>query len=323
MNDPGEIRVLTWNLFHGQDGAGLGPTLRSTLLGCGVGDGAFLHLNRKWIDEMADVIASRRPTFAALQEVPPLAVARLAARTGMRVAHAVMPPLVGSVRLRGQLAERNPDLWQTHEGTVNAVLIAAPWQIVAGGVWTVRHNPPGFVTRTAYGLRLPRREALHWLLEPRRLVAVRIRHPAGPTVTVASLHCHNSLVWELIAHEVRRVIPRILERVPPDEPVLVAGDVNAAGVEHPAIRALVAAGLAEDTTADLAMDHVFHRGLRVTSPPRTSPRDVREIDAAHRGRRYRVLLSDHDLVEATYRIPEGVSSGVPSDVRPLTTPRSP
>lgn len=303
MIDPGEIRALTWNLFHGQDGARLGPTLRSTLLGCGVDDGTFLHLNRRWIDEMADVIASRRPTFAALQEVPPLAVARLAARTQMRVAHALMPPLVGSVRLRGRLSQRRPDLWRTHEGTANAVLIAAPWEIVPGGVWTVRHNPPHFVTRTAHELRLPRRETLHWLLEPRRLVAVRLRHPSGRTVTVASMHCHNSLVWELVAREVGRVIPRVLERVPPDEPVLVAGDLNAAGVEHPAVRALVAAGLAEDTTADLALDHIFHRGLQVTSPPRRLPREVREIDVTHREHGYRVLLSDHDLVEAAYRTP--------------------
>ena len=307
MSDPGEIRALTWNLFHGQDGAGLGPTLRSTLLGCGVDDGAFLHLNRKWIDEMADVIASRRPTVAALQEVPPLAVTRLAARTGMRVAHALMPPLVGSLRLRGQLAERNPDLWRTHEGTANAVLVGAPWDLVPGGVWTVRHNPPRFVIRTAHRLRLPGREALHWLLEPRRLVAVRIRHPTGATVTVASLHCHNSRVWDLIAHEVRRVIPRVLERVPADEPVLVAGDLNAAGIEHPAIRALVAAGLAEDTTADLVLDHIFHRGLRVASPPRALPREAREVAATHRGRGYKVLLSDHDPVEATYRIPGDIA----------------
>lgn len=303
MSDPGEIRVLTWNLFHGQDGAGLGPTLRSTLLGCGVDDGEFLHLNRKWIDEMADVIASRRPTVVALQEVPPAALTRLATRTGMRVAQAVMRPLIGSLRLRGQLAERNPDLWRTHEGTANAVLVDASWEIVPGGVWTVRHNPPRFVIRTALGLRLPGREALHWLLEPRRLVAVRIRHPAGATLTAVSLHCHNALVWEVIAHEVRRVIPRVLERVPPDEPVLVAGDINGAGVEHPAIRALAAAGLAEDTTADLVLDHIFHRGLRVAAAPRTLPREAREIAVPHRGRGYRVLLSDHDLVEATYRMP--------------------
>jgi hypothetical protein len=309
MNDPGEIRALTWNLFHGQDGARLGPTVGSTLMGLGVDDGTLLHLNRKWIDEMAAFIASRRPTMAALQEVPPLAVAGLAAATGMRAAHAVMPPLVGPVRLRGRLAARNPDLWRTHEGTANAVLVADPWEIVPGGVWTVRHNPPGFVRRIARVLRLQCRETLHWLLEPRRLVAVRIRHPSGRTLTVASMHCHNSLHWELIAHEVRRVVPRILERVPPDEPLLVAGDLNAAGVEHPAVRALVEAGLAEDTTADLGLDHIFHRKLRVVEPPRALPRELRELAVTWRARPRRILLSDHDPVEAVYRTLDDIGAG--------------
>jgi endonuclease/exonuclease/phosphatase family metal-dependent hydrolase len=300
MNDPGEIRVLTWNLFHGQDGAGVGPTIASTLLGCGVDDGSHLHLNRKWIDEMAELIASRRPTVAALQEVPPLAVDRLASITGMRSAHALMPPLIGSVRARGRLAAANPDLWRTHEGTANVVLVGAPWEIVPGGVWTVRHNPPRFVARNAASLRLDPRESLHWLLEPRRLVAVRIRHPSGRTLTIASLHCHNSLDWEVIAREVRRVIPRVLERVPVDEPMLVAGDLNAAGVEHPAVRILVEAGLAEDTTGDLMLDHVFHRALRVVEAPRALPPPLREVTVTWRGRVRRVVLSDHDPVEGIY-----------------------
>ena len=304
MNDPGEIRVLTWNLFHGQDGARLGPTVASTILGCGVDDGSHLHLNRKWIDEMAALVASRRPTVAALQEVPPLAVERLASITGMRSAHSLMPPLIGSVRVRGRLAAANPDLWRTHEGTANAVLIAAPWEIVPGGVLTVRHNPLRFVARNAAALGLDPRESLHWLLEPRRLVAARVRHPSGRTLTVASLHCHNSLEWEVIAREARRVIPRVLERIPPDEPVLVAGDLNAAGVEHPAIRALVEAGLAEDTTADLVLDHIFHRALRVVAAPRALSPSLREVAVTWRGRSRWVVLSDHDPVEGVYALTE-------------------
>lgn len=305
MNDPGDIRVLTWNLFHGQDGARLGPTFASTLFGSGVDDGARLHLNRKWMDEMAGLVAARRPTVAALQEVPPLAVGRLASITGMRSAQAIMAPLIGSVRARGRLAAANPDLWRTHEGTANVVLVADPWEIVPGGVWTVHHNPPRFVVRNVTELRLPPGESLHWLLEPRRLVAVRIRHPSGRTLTVASLHCHNSLEWEAIAREARRVVPRVLERVPADEPVLIAGDINAAGLEHPALQAFVAAGLVEDTTADLELDHIFHRELRVVSPPRALPPALREVTVTWGGNARRVLLSDHDPVEGVYAFVEG------------------
>lgn len=298
-----DIRVLSWNLFHGQDGARLGPTLASTLVGRGVDDGVLIHLNRKWIPEMAGLIASRAPTVAALQEVPPRAVATLERLTGMRAAAATMPPLVGSTRLRGSLASRNPDLWRTHEGTANVVLVAPPWEIVPGGAWTVRHNPPRVVATQARALRLPPREALHWLLEPRRLVAVRIRRPDGRTLTAVSLHCHNSLEWDLIAFEVRRVLPRILERIPPDDPLVIAGDFNATGAEHPALQAVVAAGLGEDTLPHLGLDHIFHRELQVVHPPRALPRSERELSVLWRGAERRVLLSDHDPVEAVFRLP--------------------
>jgi len=297
-----DIRVMTWNLFHGQDGARLGPTLGSALLGRDLDDGTHVHRNRKWLPEMAAVISSRRPTIAALQEVPPLGVAMLADATGMQAVHAVMPPLIGSTRLRGRLAARNPDLWQTHEGTANALLISPDWEIVPGGSWTVRHNPPGFVARQARGVALPHREVIHWFMEPRRLVAARLRHSSGQTLTVVSMHCHNSLVWELIAREVRRVVPKVLERVPPDEPVLVAGDLNAAGREHPAIVALQDLGLAERTIEELDLDHIFHRHLEDVVPPRALDTDVRELPITWQGRPRWVLLSDHDPVEAVYRL---------------------
>lgn len=302
-----DIRVLTWNLFHGQDGARLGPTLRSTLLRRGIDDGTHVHLNTKWLPQMAAVIAGRKPTIAALQEVPPLGVAALAEATGMVSVRSVMPPLVGSTRLRGRLAQKNPDLWQTHEGTANAVLFDRAWEVVPGGVWTVRHNPPAFVARNARTLGLGRRETVHWLLEPRRLVAVRLRHASGQTLTVVSMHCHNSLVWDLIAREVRRVIPLVLERIPPDEAVIVAGDLNAAGRTHPAITTLQEFGLEEATIDDLVLDHIFHRNLEVVTPPTMLPTGLRDIEVPWKGTTRRVLLSDHDPVEAVYRVP--ASSG--------------
>jgi endonuclease/exonuclease/phosphatase family metal-dependent hydrolase len=298
-----DIRVLTWNLFHGQDGARLGPTVRSVVLRSAIEDGTHVHLNAKWVPQMGAVIAGRKPTIVALQEVPPLGLAALEAATGMTSVRSLMPPLVGSTRVRGQLAQRNPDLWQTHEGTANAVLFDRSWQVVPGGVWTVRHNPPRFVAHNARQLNLGRRETIHWLLEPRRLVAVRLRNTAGQTLTVVSMHCHNSLVWDLIAREVRRVIPLVLERIPPDEPVIVAGDLNAAGRTHPAITTLQQHGLEEATIDDLVLDHIFHRNLAVVTPPVMLPTALRDIEVAWKGTTRRVLLSDHDLVEAVYRIP--------------------
>jgi endonuclease/exonuclease/phosphatase family metal-dependent hydrolase len=296
------IRVLAWNLFHGHDGARLGPTLASTVLRRPVDDGTHLHLNRTWIDAMGAVIATRSPTVAALQEVPPLAVAQLEAATGMRAAHALMPPLIGTTRLRGRWSRRNPDLWRTHEGTANVVLVAAPWTFDAGDVWTVRHNPPAFVARTIRTLGLRGREALHWLLEPRRLVAVRLRGLAGQRLTVVSLHCHDAEDPGQIAAEVRRAVPRVTARVPFGEPVIVAGDVNSRGADHPAIAALRDFGFAEDGIDRLGIDHVFHRDLDVVSPPAPLPRAVREHRVAWRGGTRIVVLSDHEILEASYRL---------------------
>lgn len=299
---PGDIHVLSWNLFHGQDGARLGPSLGSILFDRPIDDGTHVHLNRKWTDEMAAVIVARSPTFTALQEVSPQAVDRLAQRTGRRAARSLMRPLIGPTRLRGWLADRNPDLWRTHEGTANVILVDPDWDIE--DEWTVRHNPACFALRMGRRLTLGWRERLHWLLEPRRCVVARCRHRHSESVvTVVSLHCHNSLDWSVIAAEVARVLPKVVDRMPDGEPVIVAGDFNAAGAHHPALEVMHSAGFTEDSTDDLDLDHIFHRGLDVLVPPRALRRSVRTLRVMRGDTRRSVLLSDHDPVEAVYRIP--------------------
>ncbi len=295
-----DIHMITWNLFHGQDGARLGPNLASTLRRRAITDGQRLHLNRKWIDEMAAVIRARNATFAALQEVPPQAVDRLAQATGMHALQAVMRPLLGPLRLRGRLADRNPDLWRTHEGTANVVLASPEWLPL--GHWTLRHNPPLFAARHGHRLRIGLRERVHWILEPRRLIAGRFRHSSGAVVNVVSLHCHNSLVWDVIGAEMERVVPQLLGRVPHDEPLVVAGDFNAAGRRHPAMAAMLDAGFTEDTLDQLVLDHIFQRGLRTVRAPQTLDSGLRELAVPFDDRTRTVLLSDHDLVAATFRL---------------------
>lgn len=304
-----DLHVISWNLFHGQDGGRLGPTIASTLRRRPITDGERLHLNRKWIDEMAAVIHARRPCFAALQEVPPQAVARLAEATGMRAVHAVMRPLLGPLGWRGRLADRNPDLWRTHEGTANVVLAAPEW--VPLGHWTLRHNPPLFAARHGHRLRIGLRERIHWILEPRRLVTGRFRHTSGAIVNVASLHCHNSLVWDVIAAEVARVVPQLLARVPHDEPLIVAGDFNAAGRRHPALTTMLDAGFDEDSLDDLVIDHIFQRGLRTVRAPHTLDSGLRELAVPFDDATRTVLLSDHDLVAATFSLPHPGAARAP------------
>jgi endonuclease/exonuclease/phosphatase family metal-dependent hydrolase len=300
----GDLRVLTWNIFHGQDGARLRPGVAAILAKRPIDDGTFIHRNRKWVDEMADVIVAQTPTFVALQEVSPQAVDRLATRTGMHAVRALMRPLIGPTRLRGWLADRNPDLWRTHEGTCNVILAASDWTLTDR--WTVRHNPPLFAFRHGRRLRIGLRERIHWILEPRRLVGARFtRASDGAAVTLVSLHCHNSLVWDVIGAEMERVMPQITRRTPANEPLIVAGDFNAAGAHHPALIAVTAAGLEEATLDRLFIDHIFQRGLQVIAPPAPVPTAARTLSVGAGIERRSVLLSDHDLVEATFRLPSG------------------
>ncbi len=309
------ISVITWNLFHGQDGSRLGPTLGSILRRRTLDDGFAIHRNRKWVDEMGEVIRAQAPTFAALQEVSPQAVDRLARVTGMAPVRAIMRPLIGPLWLRGWLADRNPDLWRTHEGTANVVLAAPGWTPDPAGTWTLRHNPPFFAARHGHRLRIGLRERIHWILEPRRLVCGRFRRADGRTVSVVSIHCHNSLVWDVIGAEVARVLPQILERVDPAEPLVVAGDFNAAGRRHPAIAQMLDAGFDEATVDELVLDHVFSRNLTVLEPPRPLDTEVRSLTVPFGDATRSVLLSDHELVRAEFRLPAPSPASPPQPER--------
>lgn len=301
MTDARHITVLTWNLFHGQNGTGLGPTRRSTFLRRPIDDGTRLHENRKYIDEMAAVIRSLDPTIVALQEVPPQAVGRLAEETGMRAVRSVMHPVIGPIALRGWLADRNPDLWRTHEGTSNVILCHRDW--MPETVWTIRHNPPHFAIREGHRLRLGCRERVHWVLEPRRLVGTRLRHQRdGRSITAISLHCHNSLVWDVIGTEMARVMPLVERHLTPDEPVIMAGDMNSAGSHHPAIATVLHAGFTESTVDDLVLDHIFQRGLTEVTPPTTLDMSARTVTVPFQGGERTVVLSDHNIVRAVYTI---------------------
>ncbi len=304
MPETSDITVLVWNVFHGQDGARLGPTLGSIVRRRPLVSDTHVHLNRKWTDEMCAVIRAQEPTVVALQEVSPQAVGRIAEQTGMHAVRSVMRPVIGPLRVRGWLADRNPDLWRTHEGTSNVVLAHPDWTPTE--TWTLRHNPPLFTIREGHRLRLDCKERLHWMMEPRRLVGTRLRHTDGRTLSVISLHCHNSLVWDAIATEVVRILPTIEDHLRPDEPALLAGDLNSAGSHHPAIAAILAAGFEEPTVDDLVLDHIFHRNLEVVSPPAALDPSVRQIRGAIDGVERAVLLSDHDVVRGVYRFPHAV-----------------
>lgn len=297
------IRVLTWNLFHARDGhPAARATWRSTLCRHPVEGGAHLHLNRKFAEPMADLIARWAPDVAALQEVPTAAVGVLAARTGMAAAWVTAGPLVGPRSTRDRWAAANPDLWQTHEGNANVVLVGPRLRVMRGSLRRVRLNPAGTMLRLAARGRLPADQAVAWVGEQRALVALRVAAGDGRELAVGCLHLHNTHVAAVQAAEAA-VAARAMAAAAGADPAVLAGDFNV----HPGHAALagLAAGGWDDAGADRGIDRVLHRGLELVEAPRALDERERTILTPHRRRWWPVLLSDHAPVMARYRLPVG------------------
>ncbi|MEW6583876.1 MAG: endonuclease/exonuclease/phosphatase family protein [Actinomycetota bacterium] len=294
-------------MYHAHDGLpGLGPTWRSTLLGTPVDSGTHLHVNRTLVGAVGALIARAGPDVALLQEVPPWAVARIAALAGMAEVHALTAPRIGPAWLRAPVGRTSPDLVRTHEGNANAVLVRAPWAIVPGSVRRVRLAPCGVVRRVARARRIGLRATVDWAWERRGLVTARIRHPDGLLLQVGSLHCHTDRrVNDVEAGRAGRAAAHLAGELP----VLLGGDLNARlGRDAAAFAALAAAGLTPVTASGapdggLGIDHVLVRGLEAVGPARRWRPEEREVTVPWRGGTRRIRVSDHDPVEAAVRLP--------------------
>jgi len=295
------IRVIAWNLFHGRDGLpGLGATPRSTWLRQPEEDGVHVHLNRKLTREMARRIAAWDPDLCALQEVSTAGVREIAEATGMRAVWATTGPLIGPARLRDALAARNPDLWRTHEGNANALLVGRRLRLVPGSRGTVRLNPLRAIARDTRELGLTRGELVRYLPEPRRLVLARVILPGGGELVAGSTHCHNSRHPEVGGREIARAAAAVRQAAGGD-PAVLAGDLNAPA-SHPALAALAAGGWGgAEPVPGIGIDRIVHRGLEVVEEPRRLDPHEREVLVTWNGRTRRVRLSDHDPVVAVLR----------------------
>jgi Endonuclease/Exonuclease/phosphatase family len=305
------LRILTWNLYHGRDGLpGLGATRASTLLRRPVDDGVHVHLNRKLTGLMADRVRSWAPDLCALQEVPTAGVREIVARTGMLAVGATTGPLIGPRRLRDALAARNPDLWRTHEGNANLLLVGPALALVPGSGRAVRLNPPGEIVRAACELGLESGELLRYLPEPRKAVVARLRTASGAELAAASVHLHNARHPELIVRELAGAT-EALEATAQGAPMVLAGDLNARPSD-PALAAAADMGWGgAPAPPGVGIDRILTRGLEVVEPERALPPAAREVDVTFAGRTRRVRLSDHDPVVAVVRV-SGSPAGGPA-----------
>ena len=296
------IRVLTWNLFHGRDGLpGLGATRRSTWRGTPEDDGVHMHLNRKLTGLMAHRIRAWAPDLCALQEVPTGGIREIVATTGMHAVWTTTGPLIGPARIRDALAARNPDLWRTHEGNANVILVGPGLVLDRDASRSVRLNPVREIVRDARRLRLGAGDLLRYLPEPRRLVIARVRPPGGAPLTIGCAHCHNARDPGVVGAEITRAGAAVAEAAGAGAAVL-AGDLNAPP-GHPAMAALGDAGWEGSAVVPgMGIDRIVHRGLEVVEAARRLEPAAREVRVRWRGRARRVRLSDHDPVVAVLRL---------------------
>jgi endonuclease/exonuclease/phosphatase family metal-dependent hydrolase len=295
-----ELTVLTWNIFHARDGhPGARADRRSTACGTPVEGAGALHLNRKLDMPMARVIARVAPDIAALQEVPTAAVIGLARRTGMSALWVTTGPAIGPRGPRDRLARANPDLWRSREGNANVLLIGPRLRAIPGTGLARTLNDLGTMAATLNRARPPWREAAHWLVERRGIVAATLSADGGPALHVGCVHLHNSFVPDLARAEARRAAAAM--DGPAATPAgLILGDLNARP-GHAAHAALLAAGWDDAASGD-GIDRILHRGVDVIAPPRPLPDGERTVLAPHRGRWHPVLLSDHAPVVARVRL---------------------
>lgn len=298
------LRVLTWNVYHCRDGRERPrPTLRTTLWGGVVEQDGYVHLNRTLTHPFADLIRRARPDICLLQEVPPAVLPELARHAGMSaVLWVLTSPSVGPVGVRAHLGERNPDLWRTHRGNANAILLGPGLHPILGSARNIHLNPRRVVLRRLAARRIPLAAAWPWLQESRRAVVGRVRTPGGGEVAVACVHLHSGR-GEVERHTEVGRLAEALRAVP--GPLIVAGDVNMPP-DHPALVALTDLGLDDPSTDPrMGIDRILTRGLEVAVPARRWLPEERDVPVRGPGGRRLVRLSDHDPVDAVVRAPEG------------------
>jgi endonuclease/exonuclease/phosphatase family metal-dependent hydrolase len=273
---PGILRAVTWNLFHGRDHPP-DPALftwRSRLWRRTERNATHVQVNRPLREEFATVLDRLEWDVALLQEAPPRwrgALSRAAGAEG-----ALVPTSRNGLgRLRGALADLNPDLIASNEGGSNMVLVRAP-----GGICEVRHV------------------VLASRPERRAMLLARVQLAGGVQLAVACMH----LSVDATGHGPTEVMHAAEEAVTfaRGGPLLFGGDLNLRPHRQPEAFAALEErfGLAPPT-APGAIDHLLVRGLAVTAAPHQLPAAARELPA---GAGRRLQLSDHAPVAGSFEV---------------------
>jgi len=273
-----EVRVLSWNLFHGRDHPPEPElfTWRSRLLRKTERGRSHAQVNTDLATGFAATLAAAEWDVAMLQECPPRWAERLATACGADP-HLVPTSrnLPGLGRLQALLADWNPDLIASWEGGSNLTLVRRGGAISDRRSYQLASRP-----------------------ERRMMAFTRL----GDELCVANLHAsaeRQRAERELLeAGGVARGWAR-------GTPLILAGDFNL----RPAASRPVFDRLAADCgllapTGERVIDHLLAAGLAVVEPPAQWPAESREIAdptvAGQGAAALAVRLSDHAPVEALF-----------------------
>jgi endonuclease/exonuclease/phosphatase (EEP) superfamily protein YafD len=269
------VRTLSWNICHGLDRP---PdpsllSLRSRLFRVTEMNRTHAQVNRPLRAEFAGLLSRYDWDVALLQEAPPRWLDALARAAGATSAASALTARNFGAPLRSWLAERNPDVMDSHEGGSNQLLTRAPWRIVETRRLTLTRRP-----------------------ERRRMLWARLHGPAGLALAVANVHL---TAWDSAraGREAVLAADRAVAWTGAD-PLLFGGDLNSPDTIAELRQRF---NLGPEPPPE-PIEYVFARGLELVNPTRAFPPQARELPGDG-GRMLR--LSDHPPVIATFRLPKG------------------
>jgi endonuclease/exonuclease/phosphatase family metal-dependent hydrolase len=261
-----QIRILSWNLFHGRDGPP-DPALytkRAEWTRRTQRNATHVQVNRDLYPEFSGLLAEASWDVALLQECPPRWGGPLARDCGAEL-HRSLTSRNWLLPVTGFLARHNPDLIGSSEGGSNAIL--------------VRGDAGGIVERRSFTLGLRP--------ERRRMAFARL----GCGACVTSLHASTSV--PRAERELLRAAGRATTWAG-RAPLVLGGDFNVRPRGSDLFERLAEDYGLSGATAPDSIDHLLVRGAETIEGPRAWPARARELPCDGLALR----LSDHAPVEA-------------------------
>jgi endonuclease/exonuclease/phosphatase family metal-dependent hydrolase len=264
------VLVRSWNLFHGN---------------------AVPPERRGFLETMVRLVARDEPDVVCLQEVPVWALRRLEGWSGMQaLGDVAQPPRIGPFPGNAELGRLVTELHHgllrsTFTGQANAILVARRLRVLARD--RIVLNAKRFRDAQARTLGLGPGARLAWAKERRVAQSVRLALPGGSTLAVANLHATSYPADRRLADaEIVRAGAFLEAFAAPEEPRVLAGDLNVLAGSSSALEELGAWGYAG---GGHHVDHILARRVPI-GRVEAWPQDRRRSE----GR----LLSDHAPLEA-------------------------